>query len=89
MNTENLDNIADYLEISFENGYKGQKNCFLSERTCMILALEKYAENLDASQLQRDFSIKLNKADLKSLKKILLTRIEKYFADNIKTLALC
>jgi len=88
MNVEKLKDIAQEIQWRFESKHKGVNTMYLSEKTCMVLAFSQYVSELNCCQLQQDFSLRLNASELQALKKILRNGIEKYLADNIKTLAL-
>lgn len=88
MDLNRINEIAREIQWKFEADYKQAPTCFLSEKTCMVLALETYAGNLNRYRLRQDFSFELNGAELRRLKKILHRSVETYLSENIKTLAL-
>ena len=74
----------DYLK----NNPKSKKGQYLSKRTNQILAFDEYMSLLSDDELRKKLQKKLKSAEIKQLRKIINSGIEKYLADNIKTLAL-
>jgi hypothetical protein len=90
MNMEELQNTAyDIFErFTKENPTCGQ-GAYLSKQTNRVLAFEKYFNALNFADIRVLCGRPLQGSEIRLLRGHIKSKIEKYLADNVKTLALC
>lgn len=89
MRNQKIHHLADELFWYFQDNFpEARRGEYLSYKTNLVLAFANYINDSNLYLLAQQVGYDLNEREKHLLKKIINKGIEKYLADNIKTIAL-